>query len=217
MKKLSLITFLLLGALTAHSQNIRLLYDAGKGRDHLISTVEGFHVDNLGITFYFIDFEFADGGNPSMAYTEVSRTFNYKETPFSFHVEYNGGLLQNEHFAAPIKNSYLAGLDYGWASKDFTKFLNLKILYKYVTDIDKKSYQITGVWVLNFYNNKLTLTGFVDLWKEDNIHVFLTKPQFWYNLNNHFSIGGQVEINNNFAGSRDTNINPSIGLKYNIR
>src|SRR5665647_2552933 len=98
MKKLVLAFIASLFAFGAFSQNIQLHYDMGKTRKMLTSTVEMFRPDKTGNTFFFIDMDY--GGNdvtkgPSLAYFEIARSFKLGKSPFSFHVEYNGGLFQN--------------------------------------------------------------------------------------------------------------------------
>ena len=53
--------------------------------------------------------------------------------------------------------------------------------------------------------------------------VFITEPQLWYNVGQHFgcdnlNIGGEVEISNNFTGNGTGKagwvVNPAIGLKW---
>jgi hypothetical protein len=65
----------------------------------------------------------------------------------------------------------------------------------------------------------MTFNGFADVWSEYGLGgktVFLTEPQLWYNINKSFSAGGEVEISNNFAGSNDFEVRPTIAIKWNI-
>ena len=189
--------------ITSQAQNLQVMYDLGNGRNHATTTLEMFKLDKWGNTFYFVDMEF-DGakGQPSLAYMEIARCLKFWDGPLSAQVEYNGGLLFGQNggaFGTSISNAYLAGVDYAWNSKDFTKFLNFKVLYKSIQGKHDATFQLTGVWNLNFLKNKLTLSGFADFWREDNMNfsdaqgnaivptntkfVFLSEPQFWYNVN----------------------------------
>ena len=115
------------------------MYDFGNGRQNVTSTLEMFKPDKWGNTFFFVDMEFNNGNDnhPSSAYMEIARCLKFWEGPLSAHVEYNGGLLLAGPAGFPINNAYLAGVDYAWHDKDFTKFLNLKVLYKNIVGKNK--------------------------------------------------------------------------------
>ena len=78
------------------AQNIQLHYDFGrslydkdlKGRPLLTSTVEKFHPDNWGSTYFFIDMDYTSEGVAS-AYWEIARELKFWKGPFSAHLEYN--------------------------------------------------------------------------------------------------------------------------------
>jgi hypothetical protein len=89
------------------------------------------------------------------------------------------------------------------------------------------SAQLTGVWGLNFFDRKLTFSGFIDFWRGEkaNSHgclVILSEPQLWYNFTKHFSIGTEWEFSNNFVYNTDPEsdktffINPTLGIKWNF-
>ncbi|MBN1252986.1 MAG: DUF5020 family protein [Bacteroidales bacterium] len=77
-----------------------------------------------------------------------------------------------------------------------------------------------------FFNGKLTFKGFLDLWTQDysmngtadgKKFVLLTEPQLWLNINKRFSIGGEVEISNNFIFGTDAiDVYPTVALKWNM-
>ena len=238
---------LMLCAVSSQAQNLQVMYDFGNGRQNVTSTLEMFKPDKWGNTFFFVDMEF--NGNiktsnsinekqPSTAYMEIARCLKFWNGPFSAHLEYNGGLLlgkpvndiYNEGYI--INNAYLAGVDYAWNDKAFTKFLNLKVLYKNIVGKNPASFQITGVWNLNFLDNKLTVSGFADFWREDNTNftdaqgnlivptntkfVFLTEPQVWYNVNKNLSLGGEIEVATNFGTVNGLKVCPALGAKWNF-
>jgi hypothetical protein len=72
-------------------------------------------------------------------------------------------------------------------------------------------------------DGKLTFAGFADFWKEgmdwdvdgsiDTDFRFLTEPQLWYNFNQHFAVGTEVELSNNFIGDQFF-VSPTVALKY---
>ena len=103
------------------AQNIQLHYDFGRslydkdlqGRPLLTSTVEKFHPDTWGSTYFFVDMDYTDKGVAS-AYWEISRELKFWKAPISAHVEYNGGLKY-------VNNAFLGGATYSWNSSDFSK------------------------------------------------------------------------------------------------
>lgn len=231
---LFLILFLLPVSLLA--QNLQVHYDLGKDRNYVTTTLEMFKPDKWGNTFFFVDFDYNMGkeNHPSLAYMEIARCITLsKKLPICAHVEYNGGLLAAGTLAFPINNAYLAGLDYGWHDKTFTKFLNFKVLYKNIAGKHPASFQLTGVWNLNFYKNKLTVSGFADFWREDNLnfsdargraitsnantkYVFLSEPQVWYNVTPNLSLGSEVELAYNFATVKGFKACPTVAAKWNF-
>jgi hypothetical protein len=209
---------------------VQLHYDLGKDRKYFTSTVEMFKTDKWGSTFFFVDMDYGitedlDGVN--MAYWEIARGLKFWESPFEIHLEYNGGFGQFEALphtgAYQINDAWLVGFNYTFANADFTKTFTVQAMYKYIKNVEDVSFQITGVWNLNYFNNKLTFCGFADFWKEpidmdfdgkvDIDYVFLAEPQLWYNFTENFSLGGEVEFANNFV-KEGFQVNPTLGAKW---
>ncbi|MDX9883151.1 MAG: DUF5020 family protein [Prolixibacteraceae bacterium] len=234
MKKLFGMIFLSMLIGNALGQNVQLHYDMGKDRGYFTSTVEMFKPDKLGNTFFFIDFDYGVGDveGVSLSYFEIARCLKLGKSPFSWHAEYNGGLLQDHTKTAyTIDNAWLTGLDYSWNAKNFSKGVSLKVLYKNIANtIDDKpnSFQFTAVWYLNFAKGKMSFTGFADFWKEKTDFflnaspgtttkfVFLSEPQLWYNFNKHFSAGSEIELASNFALHKGLKACPTLALKYSF-
>lgn len=231
MKKLILVFFVFVAMAAQAQTNLQVQYDLGNGRKHFTSTLEMFKPDKWGDTFFFVDMEFNGAEKqPSAAYMEIARVLKFWEGPLGVQLEYNGGLLLAGNLGFPINNAYLAGVDYAWHDKNFTKFLNLKLLYKNIQGKNPASFQITGVWNLNFLKNKLTLSGFADFWREDNMNftnasgvsitptntrfVFISEPQIWYNISENLSLGGEIEVATNFGTVDGLKICPAIGAKW---
>ena len=217
MKNLTFAMFLFIFTQT-QSQNLQVMYDFGEGRKNITSTLEMFKPDNWGDTFFFVDMEFNGGldKQPSLAYMEIARCLKFWNGPLSFQIEYNGGLIHTPGFSIAINNTYLSGIDYAWHDKDFNKSLNFKVLYKNIQGVDPVSFQLTGVWCLNYLNNKITISGFADFWKENATYIFLSEPQFWYNISSNLSFGCEIEICSHFGGIKDWNVYPAIGAKWNF-
>ena len=110
------------------AQNIQLHYDFGrslydkdlKERPLLTSTVEKFHPDTWGSTYFFVDMDYTSEGVAS-AYWEIAREVKFWKGPFSAHLEYNGGLAKGFSY----KNAYLAGATYTYNNASFSKGFSL--------------------------------------------------------------------------------------------
>lgn len=236
MKKLTIFALLSLMTLTAGAQNIQLHYDFGRniysgeeaGRPKVTITLEQFKVDKWGSWFYFVDVDLSSHFTES-AYTEISREFNLgKQSPFAAHIEYDGGLNRNGSF----QQSGLIGAAWNGHTADFSKTWSVQLMYKqYFKSYDNThayaSAQLTGVWGLNFLNNKLRFSGFIDFWRGEKANghgclVILTEPQLWYNFTDHFAVGTEWEFSNNFVYNTDPNssktffFNPTLGVKWNF-
>ena len=234
MRKFLLSIAMMACALTVGAQNIQLHYDFGRNfysdqepnRQKMTMTIEQFKADQWGSWFYFVDVDFSRHFVEG-AYTEVSREINIKkESPFAVHVEYDGGLTRTYAF----QQAALLGAAYNGHSADFSKTWSVQLLYKqYFSNKDIHSYasgQLTGVWGLNFLNNKLRFSGFIDFWrgeKADNGHgmlVMLTEPQLWYNITDHLSVGTEIEVSNNFVTNfydgKIFFVNPTLAVKWNL-
>ena len=234
MKKYVMTLVVLACTLTAGAQNIQLHYDFGRnfysdqeaGRQKMNMTIEQFKADQWGSWFYFVDLDFSRHFVEG-AYTEVSREFNIKkDSPFALHVEYDGGLTRNYAY----QQAGLVGAAYNGHTADFSKTWSVQLMYKqYFSNEDIHSYasaQLTGVWGLNFLNNKLRFSGFIDFWRAENavnghgMLVMLTEPQLWYNINEHLAVGTEIEVSNNFISNfydgKTFFVNPTIGVKWNL-
>jgi len=235
-KAIFALPFLLFFVTTVQAQtNLQLHYDLGQGRKYFTSTLEMFKPDKWGNTFFFVDMDFngTAANHPSLAYMEIARCLKFWDAPFSAHIEYNGGLMGlGGTTYLPINNAWLGGVDYGWHDKSFTKFLNFKVLYKYIQGENPASFQLTGVWNLNFFNKKITASGFADFWREDNTNfedgagneivpnntkfVFISEPQFWYNVTENLSVGSEIEIASNFGSVNGFKVCPTLAAKWNF-
>ena len=240
MKKLFMIALMATAAFTANAQNIQLHYDFGRniypdeedGRQKVTITLEQFKADKWGSWYYFVDLDLSRKFFRS-AYTEISREFNLgKESPFAIHAEYNGGMGRDE--IRSFQHAALLGGAYNGHNADFSKTWSVQLMYKqffksYDYTSAYSSFQLTGVWGLNFANKKCTFSGFIDFWRGENwrpgheghgMLVILTEPQFWFNATSHFSIGSEVEISNNFIyntyNDKSFFINPTLAVKWNF-
>ena len=233
MKKIFCLALMAVAAMGLSAQNIQVHYDFGRniypdqedGRQKVTVTLEQFKADQWGSWYYFVDVDvtnkFTEG-----AYTEISREFNIGKKGFAAHVEYDGGLNKSGSF----QQAALLGGAYNGHNADFSKTWSVQLMYKrffksYEYSSAYNSVQLTGVWGLNFANKKCTFSGFVDFWRDENADgkgklVILSEPQFWYNITDHFSVGSEVEISNNFIyntyDDKSFFVNPTLAVKWNF-
>jgi len=235
MKKYFMMALMAVAALSVNAQDIQLHYDFGRniypdqeaGRQKVTITLEQFKADKWGSWYYFVDLDLSRKFFKS-AYTEISREFSFGSgSPFAALVEYDGGLSEA---AGSFQQAALLGAAYNGHSADFSKTWSVQLLYKrYFKSYDYSraynSAQLTGVWGLNFAQNKCTFSGFIDFWRGEKANghgqlVILTEPQFWYNFTPHFSVGSEIEISNNFIynlyDDKTFFINPTLAVKWNF-
>ena len=220
-------------SLFSNSQSIQTHYDFGKDRNHLTTTVEFFKSDPWGSTFFFVDFthnsqgtEDIDKNHISSSYMEISRDLKFWDGPFAAHLEYNGGLGSWGY----IPDAYLVGGTYSLNAKDFSKGIVFQALYKSIRNElnkDKFRWQFTTVWYYNYSlggDMSLSFNGYFDFWSEkidwslrgENKKtdlILFTEPQLWFNYNKHFSIGGELEITNNYF-QKGLQLNQTLGVKW---
>ncbi len=236
MKKLFLFAVMAAAAFTAQAQNIQLHYDFGRNiytgeeadRQKVTVTLEQFKADQWGSWFYFVDVDLSRHFTES-AYTEISREINLgKDLPFAAHVEYDGGLSKTGSF----QQAGLIGGAYNGHTADFSKTWSVQLMYKqYFKSYDNThsyaSAQLTGVWGMNFLNDKLRFAGFIDFWRGEKANghgcmVILSEPQLWYNITPNLAVGTEWEFSNNFVFNSDPTsdktffFNPTLALKWNL-
>ena len=218
--------------ISANAQNVQVHYDFGRhlypdqeeNRQSATITLEQFKADKWGSWYYFVDVDlsnkFVEG-----AYTEISREFNIGKKGFAAHVEYDGGLNRFGSF----QQAALLGGAWNGHNADFLKTYSVQLMYKrffksYEYTSAYNSVQLTGVWGLNF-GKSFTFSGFIDFWRGEDADghgqlVILSEPQFWYNCNEHLSLGGEIEISNNFIyntyDDKSFFINPTLAVKWNF-
>ena len=233
MKKIFCLALMAVAAMGVSAQNIQVHYDFGRniypdqedGRQKVTVTLEQFKTDQWGSWYYFVDVDMTNKFTEG-AYTEISREFNIGKKGFAAHVEYDGGLNKSGSF----QQAALFGGAYNGHNADFSKTWSVQLMYKrffksYEYSSAYNSVQLTGVWGLNFANKKCTFSGFVDFWRGENANgngqlVILSEPQFWYNITDHFSVGSEVEISNNFIyntyDDKSFFVNPTLAVKWNF-
>ena len=229
----ALIVAMLCLPVASKAQNLQVFYDTN--RDCITTTFEMFRPDAFGSTFCFIDMDYGTyspvKGRAIGAYTEIAREFCFWQDSeynwLSVHAEFNGGLAG----AYSFNNAWLLGATYSGHSDDFSKTWSVTASYKMMPGttivkdfLPKKQphgFQLTGVWGVNFADGWCSFSGFADLWYEGNTYIFISEPQFWVNLNNidgwdkiNLSIGGELELSNNFAGADGFKVRPALGAKW---
>ena len=213
----------------SEAQNIQLQYDFG--RNCATSTVEMFRPDAAGSTYFFVDMDYTP--KAAGAYFEISREFCFWQDSrlnwLSAHIEYNGGLSTE---AGSFNNAWLAGATYSGHNKDYSMTWSLTAAYKAIPGTiglngakQPHSFQITGVWNLDFLNHWISFNGFFDFWREPRPwqgtdFIFCSEPQLWVNLRNikgwekiNLSVGTEVELSANFV-DKGFHAIPTVGAKW---
>ena len=236
MKKIFMMALMAVAALSVNAQDIQLHYDFGRNiyigeeaiRQKVTVTLEQFKADQWGSWYYFVDVDLSRHFTES-AYTEISREINLgKDLPFAAHVEYDGGLSKTGSF----QQAGLIGGAYNGHTADFSKTWSVQLMYKqYFKSYDNThsyaSAQLTGVWGMNFLNDKLRFAGFIDFWRGEKANghgcmVILSEPQLWYNITPNLAVGTEWEFSNNFVFNSDPTsdktffFNPTLALKWNL-
>jgi hypothetical protein len=221
-------------AFTAYAQNLQLHFDPRHAlhgdkiseKNYFTATFEMFKPDKWGSTFMFVDLDFTQSrGNTGTAYMEIARDVKIGKSPVMVHVEFNGGVGKAADFGFSIENAYLAGASYATVAGQAV--LGTYVAYKY-NAFEKVSHDVqwTVTWGIDLCNNRFRVCGFMDVWTRNRNKsraggketVFLTEPQFWYNLTPNLALGSEIEISNHFLSNAEDKvyINPAIAAKWNF-
>ncbi len=214
-RKIIILTLLLSSVTTA--QNFQLHYEASGEREFFVTTLEMFKPDQYGSTFWFVDMEYSAPGVRaiSLSYWEIARSFTLPIKNLSATAQYNDGVA---NFGS-LGQVWLVGVNY-YLDLGFIA-LPTDILYRAAQGAGSADFQITTTWFVPLMDGNVELSGFLDIWSQDEFGsddkqiVILGEPQLWYNANKHLSIGGEVEISNNFVfGADGVQALPTIGLRW---
>ncbi|MBL7838294.1 MAG: DUF5020 family protein, partial [Bacteroidetes bacterium] len=141
------------------AQNLQLHYDYGKDRKHFTSTIEMFKPDDLGATFFFVDFDFNQAGNKSisLSYFEIARYFKIPGLDrVSATVQYNDGTAP----WGPLGHVWLGGGSYAFNIEKGSLSLDVLARKDYLSqDLDVQG---TLVWFFPLFDGKVAFTGFID-------------------------------------------------------
>ena len=213
--KIVCLTIILSTFITA--QNFQLHYEASGDREYFVTTLEMFKPDQYGSTFWFVDMEYAAPGvrGVSLSYWEIARAFTLPINNLSATVQYNDGVA---NFGS-LGQVWLAGINY-YLDLGFIA-MPIDILYRAAQGADSPDFQLTTTWFVPLMDGNIEFSGFIDVFSQDEFGtddkqiVVLSEPQIWYNANEHLSIGGEVEISNNFVfGADGVQALPTLGLRW---
>ena len=185
----------------------------------------------------------AQGGTYTEISRALNFWQNSKMKDFSLHVEYNGGITRSYPInnAWLFGVEYL--IHDKTYNNTLTLQALYKTIRKQHSNVPM---QLTAVWTCNdiFGVKGLKFDGFADFWWENHTSfldkhgdpkvnaagkteyktehtVFTTEPQLWYNVGQHFgcdnlSVGGEVEISNNFGSNAGLMVRPCLGVKWDF-
>ncbi len=241
--------FLMLSVAVFATPNLQLHYDFGSDkteREYFTSTITDFTMDEWGGWFWMVDVDYnAPFGakSASAMYLEIERYIKIpwlKDTKLSglmLHLEYQDGFQWGggEYNGVPYTygaGSYCDAINAGFAYQTyFAKIATVfqqSVLIRFDRGSDNNPHwQTSTAWVTNFMNNKITFTGCLDVWSQEDFYTFddaddqmvtfLMEPQLWYNLHKHISLGGEIEITKNWTPATDELvINPTLAVKWNF-
>lgn len=233
MKKFTLIIASILFSSIIMAQNIQMHYDFGKAddngqsveRNYLTSTVEMFKPDNHGSTFFFIDMDYnSSNGGVQLLYWEISRGLKFWKFPMEVHLEFaSGNLVAANGNGFQFNGSTMTGVNFPLQLGNVS--LSAAPLFRHTIGTDAADFQFTGTWFTLLANKKIAITGFIDIWTQDKWNqtgekdgkkwLILTEPQFWYNINNQFALGTEIEISRYFATfDGDLDFMPTVAAKW---
>lgn len=193
-------------------------------REITTSTVEFFHIDRLGNTFFFADFDFDETGQHG-AYFEIARNFRVVPTArgnINMSVQYNDGVLEAPEKIIP--GVFLYGIAFdnlhlGSASLEFQTLVRKELAAC-------ASWQLTFVW-LAALRPWLAFNGYVDI-NGDEQHGGRTRVQAEPQLKllwRHWAVGSEVEVSRNFLPAETEHqpfekdkwfAHPTVFLQYNF-
>ncbi|HJM85418.1 MAG TPA: DUF5020 family protein, partial [Candidatus Marinimicrobia bacterium] len=107
----SLFVSLLFMLTISNGQNLQIHYDYAEERRYFTSTLEMYRPDDLGATFWFVDFDYNQPGNKSasIGYWEFARYMNLSFTEgLSGTIQFNDGVSR----WGPLGHVWLAGITY---------------------------------------------------------------------------------------------------------
>ena len=206
-------------------QNLQLHYDLL--RRHLTSTLEIYKTDAWGAIFGFIDFDYNQRlpdkvRNVSGAYGEIARYVTLRRLPHcALTLQYNDGLTN----AGSFNPVWLGGLQYGFKCGKID--WPVDCLLRREMNTRGLTWQITSVWLID--RKKYEISGYLDIWNTSRDAfparkiVVQAEPQFWYKINAHCLMGGEIEVAWNFNGAWSRRqvfatdrlfVLPTVGIKW---
>ena len=226
MKKTLLFIFIIAAAAQAGEKNTfvntQLHYDFH--REITTSTLEFFHIDRYGNTFFFVDFDFDKTGQHG-SYFEIAHNFRVAKTApgnLNLSVQYNDGVLEAPVKIIPGVFLYGIALDNVRIGKAWLEFQALA-RKEFTAEL---SWQFTFVWLVPV-KPWLAFNGYVDV-NSDQLNDGRTRiqaePQLKF-LWRQWAIGSEVEVSRNFppAGTNSKPFeedtwftHPTIFLQYNL-
>lgn len=167
-------------------------------REFTTSTLEFYHTDGLGNTFFFADFDFDDAGQHG-AYFEIARNFRVVPTArgnVNLSIQYNDGVAEAPEKIIPGVFLYGIAFDNLRVGSAWLEFQTL-VRKEFATRV---SWQLTLVWLVRL-QPWLAFNGYVDI-NGDQQHGgrtrIQTEPQLrvlWHQ----WAVGSEIEVSRNFV------------------
>jgi len=188
------------------------------------STLEFFHIDKLGTTFFFADFDFDEAGQHG-SYFEIARNFRLLPSSrgnLNLSVQYNDGVLEAPAKIIPgvfLYGMAIDGLKLSKASFEFQALARKEFA-------TRVSWQLTLVWLAPL-QPWLLFTGYMDINSDQQNDARIrvqSEPQLKL-LWRHWAVGSEVEVSRNFLPAETEHqhfkenkwfTHPTVFLQYNF-
>ncbi|MBN1155644.1 DUF5020 family protein [candidate division KSB1 bacterium] len=226
MKKLVL-GIMIIWPMVIYGQNLQLHYDGTGGihsdspsRDFVTATFDFYKMDDHGSGWWFVDFDFNDHSEISLAYVEIARDQIFGTFPLRAHVEFNGGLFNG----GVINNWYHIGAMKPFTIQDF--YFDVALMYSYKTKSNKHDDMKFSInYSYDLCNGRVSMIGFFNIWTQDTAMnsstgtgktiCLFSEPQFWYNINRSFSVGSELELSHNYLFDvKGLQLYPTLAVRY---
>ncbi|WP_069473112.1 DUF5020 family protein [Candidatus Marithrix sp. Canyon 246] len=212
------------GAYSKHNVQLHADFDRKPlESDILTGTFEHFSKWKYGDNFFFLDIE----GKPDFKaeadtlyfeyapHFSLDKIFGSKILPGKYLGDTYATIQYNDSDRGFINRVWLYGMSIDFAGQPNFGFSNIHFLIR-EEDTQDTSYQVTFAWGQPFSlgNWNFSFNGFLDYWKDDEKHVFLTEPQLRLPLSN-VEIGTEIEISKNFFGKNyGWEVNPTVFISF---
>lgn len=226
MKKLILL-FIIISTITIANLNAQMLntqlhyetgsFDAGGQeikRSNFRYNIQMLNRDKLGTYYWSLDMKYSLKDSATFAQLQLFRTFKLPKMKYLQVAVGHAGIVG-------LNGYYFVGLHH---PLKFGKLTLLPLLlYQYNKTAASADVRFMTGYNANLFNDKISIFGFANAFTTDNFNagevdgkiiVSSIAPQIFYNLNQTFAVGTQIEANvNKFVRDGKVKVVPSIAVR----